>query len=53
MTHSMTTTCQSGDDQCRPTHVMVVTSVKQFVKHSGGVLEINRGLGSNNQGDTT
>ncbi len=49
---SMTTWYQSHDDRCRPTHVMAVTSVKPFVKHSGGVFETNRGFGPAYKGDT-
>jgi|GEM_PF-1150507 len=47
----MTAWCQSRDDACLPTHVMAVTSDKQSFKRSGGVLEINRGLGSTHKGD--
>ena len=47
----MTAWFQSHDDGCPPTHVMAVTSDKQSFKRSGGVLEINRGLGSTHKGD--
>jgi len=49
---SMTAGYQSDDNRGRLTHVMAVTSVKPFVKCSGGALELNRGFGLAYKGDT-